>query len=103
MHYAVVHNTLFARYGPHDLAFQALAPSSSDILFIEPSYFIGGLLAYGNFSVPVAREWVAAQVAPPCVADLCRQSVHGLQGGASYKVRQTVLITVRDASLQACP
>jgi hypothetical protein len=88
VYYAVLHSNIFTRFGPYDLAFEALAPSSSDVLFADPNYFMGGLVANGSFSVPAANEWVAAWIQPPCIGSLCQQSMHGLLGGTAYKVRR---------------
>jgi hypothetical protein len=92
--YAVAHQHLLAAYGDRRLAFGALAPSSRAVLAANPAAFLGGLVANGNVSVPAGGQWTSLTVQPPCVAALCKQSLHGLQGGTAY----TVLLVAVDST-----
>lgn len=82
----VAHQQLFAAYGDRRLAFGALAPSSRAVLAANPAAFLGGLVANGSVAVPAGGQWTSLTVQPPCVAALCKQSLHGLQGGTAYTV-----------------
>ena len=37
-------------------------------------------------AVAGAGRWLSVTVDPPCVGELCRQSLHGLQGGTPYRI-----------------
>ncbi|GAB4820895.1 hypothetical protein N2152v2_007941 [Parachlorella kessleri] len=84
--YAVMHASMYTQYGPYNLAFESLEPSSSDVLEANTASFTGGLVANGTFSVDAANEWAIVRIQPPCAGSLCQQSVYGLLGGTSYKV-----------------
>ncbi len=82
----MTYDTLLAPLGASQLAFRAATPPSSAVLAAAPAAFVGGLVAAGNVSVGEAGQWVTARVEPPCVGELCRLSVHALQGGTAYRI-----------------
>ena len=87
LYYAVAYDRLFASFGPYQLQFGALTPSSSAVLDADPAAFLGGLVANGSVAVGAGGQWTSVAVRPPCVApQLCQQSLHGLQGGTPYRV-----------------
>jgi hypothetical protein len=86
LHYAVAYDRLFAPYGAYQLAFAALTPPSSAVVAADPAAFVGGLVANGSVAVAEAGSWLSVRVNPPCVGLLCRQSLHGLQGGTAYRI-----------------
>lgn len=65
--YAVLHDTIYTPYGPYSLLYQALAPSTSDILNADPAAFTGALVAAGNFR----HVWEAAWLAVCSGAEAC--------------------------------
>ena len=81
-----MHASMYTQYGPYNLAFESLEPSSDDVLVANVASFTGGLVANGTFSVDAANEWAVVKIQPPCSGSLCQQSVYGLLGGTSYKV-----------------
>lgn len=78
-------DTLYAPYGPWQLAYSAALPSAAAVLAAQPAAFQGGLVANGSVAVPQAGRWVTARVEPPCAGALCQQSLRGLQGGTAYR------------------
>lgn len=86
LYYAVAHARLFAPYGARQLAYGALTPPSAAVVAANPASFLGGLVANGSTAVAAAGQWTSLRVDPPCVAALCRETLHGLQGGTEYLV-----------------
>lgn len=78
--------TLFSQYGRYNLAFALLPLTSAAVIGARPADFVGGVVASGRVANVTAGTWQTVSVRPPCVADLCQQSLAGLTGATPYQV-----------------